>query len=791
MPHAQERLHFEAIGSVPEGQILPRRKPAGDRHPARTALPRNVPVSRFARVTAGLAAAFDHELEEGNAFLFVPVFLAIGALWYFTTPQEPNLAALIAGICASAAMASITRSRPLLRPIFLALAMTGIGCLAAKIETWRSDTPMLGAEITTTATARVVSIEYQPSGRTRLTLDVIATERPALRYAPERIRATARAIPDGVRPGDVVQGVVRLMPPSGPVRPQSYDFSFRSYFEGIGAIGFFLSDPKAAAGTWPAPPVFATLNAWMEDWRSRMARRIEHTIGGAEGAIAAALITGIRAGIPEEINEALRIVGLYHVISISGLHMALVAGTVMLGLRCGFAFAPSFSMRRPVKKYAAAFALLASAFYLMMSGGDIAAQRSFLMLAIMLLAVIFDRAALTMRNLALSAIVILIVSPHEVVGPSFQMSFAATAALVAAYAAWTRYRERRTATAASARQGRIRATVRTGARHLLGLSMTSVVAGTATAIFTAWHFQQVSPMGLFANLAAMPVVSIIVMPMAVMATLLMPLGLDSPPLWLMGQGIEMMNLTALWIAERSAFDSTGMVPLSAVLALAAALAVLTMATGTLRWLAAPLVGAGAAAFVMSSPVPDVFVSEDGKLVALRTAIDTVAVNRARPREFTMQNWQRALRAGEIVRPMKTSDAGMRIETEGVFHCRRSGLCLARHVSGHVVAYAPNEPLATQICAVANLIVIDDATAKNPCAEPGATVITRRDLAQRGSAEVRFSAARTGQAPGISFAISRPYRPWHEHRRFSRDARGLPPYKKPERKSSRGDGVEAQ
>src|SRR5690606_28451298 len=131
---------------------------------------------------------------------------------------------------------------------------------------------------------RVVSIEHRPSGRARLTLDLIATERPVLRSAPERVRATARALPEGVRPGDVVQGVVRLMPPSGPVRPQSYDFSFRSYFEGVGAIGFFLSDPKAAAGTWPAPSVFATLNAWMEDWRSRMARRIEHTIGGAEGA---------------------------------------------------------------------------------------------------------------------------------------------------------------------------------------------------------------------------------------------------------------------------------------------------------------------------------------------------------------------------------------------------------------------------------------------------------------------------------------------------------------------------
>src|SRR5690606_21310491 len=136
--------------------------------------------------------------------------------------------------------------------------------------------------------------------------------------------------------------------------------------------------------------------------------RIETSIGGAEGAIAAALITGVRAGIPEEINEALRVTGLYHVISISGLHMALVAGTLMVALRCGFALAPSFSMRRPIKKYAAGAALLATTFYLLLSGGDVAAQRSFIMLAVMLLAVMADRAALTMRNLAISAIIILL-----------------------------------------------------------------------------------------------------------------------------------------------------------------------------------------------------------------------------------------------------------------------------------------------------------------------------------------------------------------------------------------------
>src|SRR5690606_2208681 len=182
---------------------------------------------------------------------------------------------------------------------------------------------------------------------------------PVLRHAPDIVRVTASSMPENAGIGEVIEGVVRLIPPSGPVRPYSYDFSFQSYFSGIGAIGFFMGVPEIVEGEWPEPALWMRAKAWIETLRQKMARRISETIGGPEGAIAAALITGIRAGIPEEINEALRITGLYHVISISGLHMALVGGTLMVALRSAFALAPNFAMRRPVKKYAAVIALIA------------------------------------------------------------------------------------------------------------------------------------------------------------------------------------------------------------------------------------------------------------------------------------------------------------------------------------------------------------------------------------------------------------------------------------------------
>src|SRR5690606_14439039 len=295
-------------------------------------------------------------------------------------------------------------------------------------------------------------------------------------------------------------------------------------------------------------------------------------------------------------------------------------------------------------------------------------------------------------------------------------------------------------------------------------------------------FQQVSPLGLVANLAAMPVVSVIVMPMAVLASLAMPFGLDAAPLWLMGQGIAIMNAIALWLAERSAFDATGAIPLAAVLVLTAALAILTMATSALRWAALPLLGLGIG-LLAARDLPDAFVSEDAALVAMRLEDGRIAVNRPRPRAFTLDNWRRAFGGGEIVRPVE-APSGEAMEsrlTAAGFSCR-DGLCLAVRGGGAVLAHAADAAAARPACGVARLIVIADATARSPCGKGEAAVVTARDLARKGSAEIRF-----GSGPAeIRFAIEEPYRPWHEHRRFSRAARGLAPWRPQERDQPRSD-----
>ncbi len=704
------------------------------------------------------------ELDRGAAFLLVPVLIAAGALTYFRVESEPGWAVPVAALALSLAAGFLCPRGGLGWHLGMAATLVLLGLLLAKAETWRAGTKMLGGEITTRLTGTVASYDRLADGRVRLTVDILSTERPTLRHAPDRVRVLARKPPDNLMAGSIVKGVAMLRPPPGPVRPGSYDFSFESYFDGTGATGFFLGTPELTA------PSRQSLSEVIENARQRIAARIRAAIGGAEGEIAAALMVGVRAGIPEDASEAMRRTGIYHVISISGLHMALVAGTVIGAVRAGFALFPVWSSRRPVRKYAAGAGLAAIAAYLVISGGEVATQRSFIMLAVMLVALLFDRAALTMRNLAISAIVVLVLTPHEVVGPSFQMSFAATAALVGAFAWWTQRRAARRPT--RPRTGALLPpAVAWPAKVIGGLLLTSLVAGLATAPYGAYHFQRVSPLSLFANLVAMPVVSIVVVPSALLAALAMPFGLDGPFLKAMGYGISVMMAVARWFSQRSPMDATGLIAGGAVLALTVGLIVATVASTRLRLLAVPFALVGLATIGSARP-PDLFVSEDARLVGFRAETGDMAVNRTRPNAFTSQSWQRALDANGVLLPVRGP-----LDPSAGFTCDAEA-CSASVAGGAKVVVTEHVGVAGRHCGAAAVIVLTDATARVHCDDPHVLVITARDLALRGSASIHLDATGGGTVPSIDHAAAAGLeRPWHRHRAFSREARGLPPWRR--------------
>lgn len=775
---------FQPSGAV--ALLAPQRPevlPEPVRSPADPEPPAAGPLALAQRLRQRAATAVERtedavslELARGAAFTLVPVFLGTGALAYFFAGTEPTFLFLASAAVATGVAALLARRWTYVHLLAAALCCVALGALFGKVETWRAGTQMLGGEISTRVTGRVVSLDAMANGRFRVTMDVLSTERPRLRYAPGRIRLSTRTLPAGTKAGDVLVGAARLIPPLGPVRPGSYDFSFFSYFNGIGASGYFLGTPLPASGESDAG-WRQRLGATIQNIRSALADRIRSRIPGAEGEIAAALIAGVEAGIPEDINEDLRRTGLAHVLSISGLHMALVAATVIGSMRFAFALFPGFASRHPVRKYAAAVALVFLAVYLLISGYAVAAQRSFIMIAVMLVALLFDRQALTMRNLALSAIVILVLSPHEIVGPSFQMSFAATAALIGAYGGWTRRRP----AAHRREQGTVMRLLHVCATYVGGLVVTSLLAGTATTIFSAYHFQRVSPLSLFANLAAMPAVSILVMPFAVLGVVLMPVGLDGLPLAVMGEGLEIMDAVAAWFSARSPLDAIGLLDARAVILLSIGLVLLTALTTWLRAAALPFALAGLFLCFLS-PAPLAFIAENARQVGVRTGDGALALNQGRQGSFNLLNWKRALPTEDVLKPRHLGneddlpwDAVMDSE-DGRFQCNEIACATLSHRL--LVVTTPYRNIAALLCDVADLIVLSDAAAGNPCAGHAVIMVTRRDLARRGSAMI-FAEKAVGAESSIRspfYAAVTPYRPWHRHRQFSREARGLAPWK---------------
>ena len=243
--------------------------------------------------------------------------------------------------------------------------------------------------------------------------------------------------------------------------------------------------------------------------RAKISAYVQEALQGRTGAFAAAITTGDRSGMDEDTLEALRVSNLSHLLAISGLHMGMLTAFIYALTRYGLALWPHAALNWPLHRIGASVALVAGAFYLALSGGNVATERAFIMVSVMLIAIMVDRRALTLRSVAFAAILILVFRPDVMTGPGFQMSFAATTALI-----WVFAGVRDTGT------GRWHPV----AQWVLALVISSAVAGLATAPIAAAHFNRVPHYGLIANILSVPVMGGIVMPAAVLSAVLAPFG---------------------------------------------------------------------------------------------------------------------------------------------------------------------------------------------------------------------------------------------------------------------------
>jgi competence protein ComEC len=401
--------------------------------------------------------------------------------------------------------------------------------------------------------------------------------------------------------------------------------------------------------------------------------------------------------------------------------MAVVAGVVFFAVRALLALFPALTVSHPIKKWSAAAALVAAAFYLLLSGAEVATQRSFFMTAVVLIAVMVDRRAITFRTLAVAALIVLTVAPEALVHPSFQMSFAATLGLVAlVQIGMPRL------FAAPDNNATARAAL-WGGRELTMLLLASLVAGLATMPYAAFHFHRVTPYGVLANLAAMLVVSAIVMPSGLLGLVAMPFGFDGLFWALMGFGIDWMIAVTQWVAALP--GAVGRVPafgIGPLIAASLGIILLGLLRTPLRWSGAALVLLAALWAARVTP-PDILISADGRHVGVRGQdgwLHLMHSVKGSKDTFLLKEW---LAADADARG--AADASLTSNAS----CDDSG-CVVPSAGGALVAQAFRPEAFSDDCERAALIV----TLRQAPAACGASVIDGERLRRQGAMALRRS-----------------------------------------------------
>jgi competence protein ComEC len=657
-----------------------------------------------ARVAAWLAA----DTAPGRLMPWLPIAFGFGVVGYFVAEREPAWWAGGAAFLSCAALAVIARRRPVAFPLILAFCAIAAGFAAATLRTRMLAHPILSGPVYSASITGFVEVREERERTDRIVVRVRTIDGDRLGQALDRVRLSVRK---GTAPavGSYISVKARLNPPLQPLRPGGYDFARDLYFHGIGASGFVSGTVKVEPA--PEPPGLALrLSAAIERVRDAIDERIRVTVKGDAGAIASALITGKRDAISAPVNDAMYVSSLAHVLSISGYHMAVVAGVVFFVIRASLALVPGLATRRPIKKWAAGVAFVAAALYLFLSGAEVATQRAFIMTAIVLVGVMADRPALTLRTLAVAALGVMLLSPESVVHPSFQMSFAATLALIAVYErGLPRIGGRETSLGARAALW--------GVNELVALVLASLVAGLATTPYAAFHFHRLAPYGVLANLAAMPVVSGWVMPLGLLALIVLPFGYDAPLWQLMALGIDWMTAVALWVAQLpGAVGRVAAFGPGPLLVGTAGLVMICLLRTPLRVLGAVLV-LGASVLAVTTPQPDVMVAGSGDAFAVRGPDGRLQLLKTGSDTFSLREWLAA--DGDARQPGTAAGQG--------FACDDAG-CVAKLADGKLVAIATAPAALTEDCRRAALVI---TTRQRPpaCIAP----LIDRDMWRQGGA----------------------------------------------------------
>jgi competence protein ComEC len=682
-----------------------------------------------------------HIQQERPRFLFwLPVFQAIGIGSYFVLNHEPSWLAALA-LCAVLGAGTLwlrygrlpRKIDPKREPLWLmslmllaiSIGFAGITLRTQTLDTVQIDKPIPIAMLR----GQILSSEATEKG-TRFVLSVHEIEQHRQILPPDKtpklVRLSLRNHTPQQMPknGSEVEVLARLLPLSGPFYPGAYDFRRQGYYEGLGATGIAYRLPQVIDNTAQDTP----LALWAENWRQQIAQRVHSLLPTQAGAVAIALMTGERSRIDSATNDAMRDAGIAHLLSISGMHIAMVAAAVFFAVRLSLSvilmlvallpIGPRYNLAElwPLHKIAAATALIAITLYTFLVGAPIPAVRALLMAGLVLVAILINRRAITLRSVALAAGLILLIYPESLLLPGFQLSFAAITALVAAYEKWQQHEPATPPHKTTDRTGPL-SWVR---GYMLGLVLSSLIAGLATAPVGAWHFQRFQIWGILGNLVAVPLTSLPVMPCALLALLLMPFGLDEPFVQLMGWALEVMLQSAAMVASLPGANLViGFFPLWVLLLMVLAGLWLLLWRSPLRWAGAPLMLLAIMLVPFTQIKPLALIGVEGQLAVRLTTHDPLYLAKGKADGLLGEVWARSF-SGAIY-----SDSSPLI-------CDKLG-CTAALILADGANYKlalPTSPSALmEDCTKADLIVVAGMNLRGECE---ADLLDKKRLRQSGS-----------------------------------------------------------
>ncbi|AHA27693.1 ComEC/Rec2 family competence protein [Candidatus Liberibacter americanus] len=648
--------------------------------------------------------------------------------------------------------------------------------MLAAIETERNTTVILSETITTNLKGLVKWREPSKGDKWHYLVQVIEIRGDKSDLIRQNVIVSVNKKHEHFIPGEIIEGIASLSPPPGPALSGLFESSFFNYYKGISATGFFYSIPRSYLendnNIWEQP--LFKIKSFLNEIRTNIGIYIRKKIPGDTGALAAALVTDERRAISQETINDLQKSGIAHIIAISGINMTIAAGLFFLVMRSIFSSFPIFAEKFPIKKIASLGALITVTAYFLISGASISAQRAYFMVIITLISYIFDKHLMGLRSIALTAIVIICFFPSEVMGASFQMSFATTAALIASSSIW----QKKISTphpllVILPDKGIIITAI---VNFFKVIFLTSLIGSASASIFLIKHFHCMPIYGIIANIITIPILSFIVMPAGIIAVPLIFFSLDGIPLYVMGWGLDLIIIVAHKIANIGDNFCTGKISSTLFIVTIVGFLILTLLKTNIRHI-------GTAILTIATPIllffpsyknPDIIIAKNGKLVAFLDK-NTLISNQLNPNNFILSQWQSSLKApiyeGPLIKKVKSKKIGLQdieemIESmpEKKFICFNKSFCLG-HSKGSIISTIKRKENMQLICQLSDIIITTIKDMK-PKLCKASLFIDPEMLQKKGSLEIKILSKENKQDRPVFIvnnAIENIFLPWNKHR----------------------------